>query len=675
VNIRQIIAVALLVATGVARATTPPTAISATVNPEAAAAAAVPVAGAPMQAVGPQGMLDPAKVAAWGDQFFHTVMAQTHVPGAVFVVVDHGKIIVLRGYGVATPGGAPIDPNTTLFRLGSITKVLTAIAASQMIGEGRIRLDENVNHYLTQIQVPDTYGPISIYDLLSHEGGFGADLRGVDAPTEAGANISPAEMQRLLVPRVRPPGEFSAYDNNGWGVLGLALANASGMSYRQLIEQRVFRPLGMTHSVIGLPGTALEEAIGEHYVMPDGSVARISHSFLKPIEQGAGDASATGADMARLMIALLQGGEIDGNRILTPQEFHALTNMNTHRLHPMLPGLGRAIYEDRPNGHFALRHDGGMRGSADSMVLYPNRQIGVYFAVNARPYNPFDGETLSGLVAGVWQFLTAPNPKVSMAQFLPYLEIHKEFAQAFLGPPPPQKVDLQGVHELDDADLARLAGLYRGTPSQFASFVGNLQVEVVEGLHVAPGGHGTLLIGGERYRQVYPDLFESAHSDVQYAFRVTPFGTLMGTSALWLDRRAAWYSVPSLTVLPLILLPLLLVCAIFYVRSRRRLYRKLAFPVAALGALYALCLVLEAQYANYALVSNNMWMAVLWRLLLQAVLLGLLLWPVLLLRGWRREPPARTLGAMAAAVHLTLLALSGWVLILLAGYWQLIGRI
>lgn len=674
-DIRRIIIVLLIVATGVARATTRTAAMSAAVNPEMAAAAAVPSGGATIQAAGPQGALDPAKVAAWGDQFFHRVMAQTHVPGAVFVVVDHGKIVVLRGYGVTTPGGPPIDPNTTLFRLGSITKVLTAIAASQMIGEGKIRLDENVNHYLTQIQVPAADGPISIYDLLSHEGGFGADLRGVDAPTEAGADISAAEMQRLLVPRVRPPGEYVAYDNNGWGVLGLALANASGMPYGQLIEQRIFQPLGMTHAVIGLPGAALGQAIGEHYVMPDGKVVRIPHSMLKPIEQGAGDASASGADVARFMIALLQGGEIDGNRILTPAEFHALTDMNAHRLHPMLPGLGRAIYEDRPDGHFALRHDGGMRGSADSMELYPSRQIGVYFAVNARPYNPFDGETLSGLVKGVWEFFTDPNPKVSMQQFLPFLEIHKEFAQAFLGPAPPQRVDLQGVHELGDADLERLAGLYRGTPSQFASFVGNLQVEVVEGIRVAPDGHGMLLIGGQPYRQVYPDLFENPHSDVRYAFRVTPFGTFMGTAALWLDRRTAWYSTPSLTVLPLILLPLLLVCAIFYVRSRRGLYRTLGSLVAALGALYALCLVLEAQYANYALVSNNMWMAVLWRLLLQLVLLGLLFWPALLLRGWRREPPARTPGGVAAGAHFTLLALSGWVLILLAGYWQLLGRI
>lgn len=674
-NIRQVIAVLLVVATAVARGATPSAAISAAVNPEMAAAAAVP-SGTAQQAPGPQGTLDPAKVAAWGDEFFHRIMARTHVPGAVFVVVDHGRIIVLRGYGVTTPGGAAIDPDTTLFRLGSITKVLTAIAASQMIGEAKIRLDENVNHYLTQIQVPDRYGPISIYDLLSHEGGFGADLRGVDAPTEGGADVSPAEMQRLLVPRVRPPGEYIAYDNNGWGVLGLALANASGMSYGQLIEQRVFQPLGMSHAVIGLPGAALGAAIGEHYVMPDGRVVRIAPSLLKPMEQGAGDASATGADMARLMIALLQGGEIDGKRILTPAEFHALTDMNAHRLHPMLPGLGRAIYEDRPDGHFALRHDGGMRGSADSMELYPDRQLGVYFAVNARPYNPFDGETLSGLGKGIWEFFTDRNPKVSMQQFLPFLEIHQQFAQAFLAPAPaPQSVDLHGLHALGDAQLASLAGLYRGTPSAFASFVGNLQVEVVEGVRVAAGGHGTLLIGGIRYRQVYPDLFAGPHSDVRYAFKVTPFGTFMGTSALWLQRRAAWYSVPSLTVLPLILLPLLLVCSIFYARSRRRLYRTLGSQAAGLGALYAFCLVLEAQYANYALVSDNMWMAVLWRLLLQLVLLGLLIWPVLLLRGWRREPPARTLSGVAAALHFSVLALSAWMLVLLAGYWRLLGRI
>lgn len=628
----------------------------------------------PYPAAAQGGSLNPQAVQTWADKYFHDLMARSHVPGAVFVVVDHGHVVVARGYGARTPGGSAIDPQNTLFRLGSVTKTLTAIAATQMIDERRIDLASDVNRYLTQIQIPDTYGPITIRNLLAHEGGFGADLRGVDAPTSAGADISPAEMQRLLVPRVRPPGEYIAYDNNGWGVLGLALANASHERYRDMIAERVFRPLGMTHAAIGIPDAELSSVIEEHYVMPDGTVQRIDHQFLKPMEEGAGNASATGADMARYMIALLQGGEIDGKRVVTPAEFKTLTDFNSHRLHPMLPGYARAFYETREAGHEAFGHDGGMEGSACSMVLFPAEQIGVFWAVNARPYNPFDGETLTGVAKGIRMFLLGPKPKVSLEDFLGFLKLDESFAKEFLPPAPPQTVQTQGQHWLSDQEIAGLAGTYVGTPSQFASFVGNLQVRLIEGLTVAPGGHGSVLIGGNKFAQIYPGLFENPKTHERRAFSVTPYGTFMGTAALWIMRRVGWYETPLLVVLPLLLFPLLLVFAVLYRLGRNPVYRRFGPVAAGLGVAFAVGVFLEGQYANWALIADQMWLAYLWRLILQLVLLGLLIWPVLLFLRWRDVPPSRSFGGIAAVIHFLILAVCSWLLIVLAGYWDLLGK-
>jgi CubicO group peptidase (beta-lactamase class C family) len=634
------------------------------------------VCAAPAMAQPAAAPLDPAAVQRWADAFFQTNMAKSHVPGAVVVVVDHGKVVFMKGYGVTTPvGGHPIDPDTTLFRLGSITKVLTAITATQLIEEGRIDPASDVNRYLKRIQVPRTYPqPVTIADLLAHEGGFGADLRGVDAPTNAEANISPARMQRLLVPRVRPPGRYIAYDNNGWGVLGLTLADATGESYADLVHQRVFEPLGMTHATIGVPDQDAGLVIGEHYVAPDGRVTRIDHSLLRPMEQGAGDASASGSDVARLMIALLQGGQIDGKRVLSPAGYAAITDFDAHRLHPMLPGYARALYEDRPLGHDAIRHDGGMAGSAASMELYPREQIGVFFAVNARPYNPFDGETLTGLIKGVRMFLFDPKPKVSMSEFVPFLKIHESFARQFLPPAPPEVVNTQGVQTLSDGDIARLAGKYVPTNSGFASFVGNLQVGLIEGVQVAPAGHGAVSIGGQVYRQIHPGLFEDPLTKTRMAFHSDRYGDFIGPAALWIDKRAAWYETPLLTIAPLVGLPLLLVFAGFYGFSHRPAYRRLGLSVAVLGVLYLVCLVLEAQYANQVLMIDQGWIAILWRVLLQLVLLGLFLWPFALLWSWR-EPPKLGVRGVAAAVHLGLIGLASFALIALAAYWKLLGLI
>ena len=623
------------------------------------------------------GSLDPAAVQKWADQFFQTNMAASHVSGAVVVVVDHGRVIVLKGYGVTTPvGGHPIDPDTTLFRLGSITKVLTAITATQLIEEGRIDPASDVNRYLKRIKIPSTYPqPVTITELLAHEGGFGADLRAVDAPTNAEANVSPARMQRILVPRVRPPGRYIAYDNNGWGVLGLTLADATGVSYPDLVRQRIFEPLGMTHAVIGIPDKDLGIVIGEHYVSPDGRVMRINHSMLRPMEQGAGDASASGSDMARLMIALLQGGQIDGKRVLSPAGYSAITDFDAHRLHPMLPGYGRALYEDRPDGHFAIRHDGGMSGSAASMELYPREQVGVFFAVNARPYNPFDGETLTGLIAGVDMALFAPKPKVSMAEFVPFLKIHEDFARQFLPPAPPEPINTAGVRTLTDSDIAGLAGKYIPTNAQFASFVGNLQVQLIEGLQVAPAGGGAVSIGGQVYRQIHPGLFEDPKTKARMAFHSDASGDFVGPAALWIDKRAAWYETPLLTIAPLIGLPLLLILAGFYGFSARGAYRRLGLSAAALGALYVLGLAVEAQYANRVIILDQEWIAVIWRGLLQLVLLGLFVWPFALAWSWRKAPPKLGVRGVAAAVHLSLIGVACLALVALAAYWKLLGLV
>jgi CubicO group peptidase (beta-lactamase class C family) len=621
------------------------------------------------------GSLDPVAVQKWADAYFDQALARSHAPGAVLVVVDHGHVVYLKGYGVTTPsGGHPIDPNTTLFRLGSITKVLTAITATQLIEAGRIDPASDVNSYLKRIRVPSTFGaPVTVNELLAHEGGFGADLRGVDAPTNAKANIPPSEMQRLLVPRVRPPGRYIAYDNNGWGVLGLTLADATGEPYADLVREHVFAPLGMDHSTIGVPDADMSRVIGEHYVMPDGRVKQIDHSLLKPMEQGAGDASATGADMARLMIALLQGGELDGKRVLSPAGYAALTNFDAHRLHPMLPGYGRALYEDRPAGYHAIRHDGGMAGSASSMELYPDQQIGVFFAVNARPYNPFDGETLSGLVRGVRMFLFDPKPKVSMEDYQPFLKIHQAFAGQFLPPAPPEVVDTRGVKTLSDADLAALAGTYVPTSSGFSSFVGRLQVAAIEGLHVAPAGPGAINVSGRIFRQVHPGLFENAESGDRMAFHVDAFGAFIGPAALWIDRRVGKYESPVFTVLPLLFLPILLLFAGLYGFSKRPAYRQFGFAAAGLGVVYFACIVLEGQFATAVLINNQPWLSFIWRAVLQFDIVGLALWPFGLAWAWMREPPSLRVRGVAAAIHLGLIGVGCWLLVALASYWKLIG--
>jgi CubicO group peptidase (beta-lactamase class C family) len=614
----------------------------------------------------------PADMAQWTDAYFTEALRKTRVPGAVVIIVDHGKIVFAKGYGVtAATDGKQVNIDTTLFRIGSISKVFTALSASQMIDEGAIDPRADVNRYLKRIQVPSTFGqPVTVGQLLLHEGGFGTDLRGVDAPTDAKAQVSPREMQRLLVPRVRPPGLYPAYDNNGWGVLGLTLADASGQSYRDLTARRLFSPLGMTHSVVGVPDDRRSDAAHDHHVRPDGTVNEIDWSLLKPIEQGAGDISSTGSDMGRFMIAMLQKGRLDGKTVISPSVYAAVTDFDAHRLHPALPGYGRALYEDRPAGRFAIRHDGGMSGSAASMELYPDAQVGVFFAINARPENPFDGETLSGLVKGVWVFLRGGKSAVSLEDFLKFLKFHEAFAARYI--PAPTSAPTAQSGPLWTADQLRaLQGTYVGTSSDYASFIGKLQVGLIEGRPVMLSPDGKLKIGGEPYTQVAPGLFSNDKTGVRLAFVHDKGETFLGEGWLWRQHlRPAWKS-PLFLVAPLVLFPILLLSGLAYLK-RSSARRRLGLAATGLGIAYLGGWVLEAQYAIGLFVAGWTPVIVLWRLIFTLVVGGLALWPAWMAMNWRHSPPSLTVKGVAVAIHLLLIAAVCWSLVALAGVWGLV---
>lgn len=611
-------------------------------------------------------------MSSWVDTYFAETIAETHVPGAVVVIVQEGQVVFSRGYGVASLGGEQVDPNETLFRLGSISKVVTALMALEMIEAGEIDPSADVNTYLEQVEVPAAFNrAVTISDLLTHQGGFAADLRGMERATDAEAQISPAEMQRLLVSRARPPGFYPAYDNNGWGLLGLSLADGRGVSFRELARTRVFEPFGMSSAVVGVPDNRRGQSTSAYQITGAGDASEIDLSLLVPTEQGAGDVSASGADMARFMTALLQRGQLDGRAVISPAALAQLTDFDAHRLHPSLAGYGAALYEARPAGRFAMRHDGGMRGAASSMMLYPDAGIGVFWAINARPENPFDGETMSGLVRGVVQYLSGPPPAVSIEDFLRFLDFHKAFAERYI-PANPAFADVGVGGELwSDEVLQSLQGRYLGTSSQYESFIGNLQVEVIEGRPVVLGADGKLLIGGQPHTQIGPGLFQNDETGDRLGFSREENGVFLGENWLFRQQLMPSWRNPLLTVVPLVLFPLLLLTGLIHA-GRANARRTIGVSAALLGLAYAAGWMLEAEFATRLLVSGAEWVSLIWRITFSIAALGLALLPFLMVRNFFASPLRLSFKGVSAGVHFLLIAMMSSSLAVLAVYWNLI---
>jgi CubicO group peptidase (beta-lactamase class C family) len=149
-----------------------------------------PELGPPFYALRPGvsgiGSIDTIRLRGMVDEFMARDMAELRVPGAVVAMVQDGRVILLRGYGIADSAtGALVDPSTTLFRLGSVTKPVTALAALQLVEQGRLDLHRDVNEYLTAFQIPAKFErPITAHHLLTHTAGIDVRLHGTAASAE-----------------------------------------------------------------------------------------------------------------------------------------------------------------------------------------------------------------------------------------------------------------------------------------------------------------------------------------------------------------------------------------------------------------------------------------------------------------------------------------------------------
>lgn len=151
---------------------------------------------------------------AFLDRIMPAALARYNVPGATVAIVKDGRLVVAKGYGyndVATR--TPIDAGTTLFRIGSATKLFTWTAAMQLVEEGKIDLDADVNTYLKEMKIPDTYPgkPVTMRHLMTHTAGFEdsgrhfvvGDVAEIIPFRQAAADNIPS--------RVNPPGKVSSY--------------------------------------------------------------------------------------------------------------------------------------------------------------------------------------------------------------------------------------------------------------------------------------------------------------------------------------------------------------------------------------------------------------------------------------------------------------------------------
>jgi CubicO group peptidase (beta-lactamase class C family) len=599
--------------------------------------------------------LSVADLEPWLDGYFPNALNAGDVAGGVVAVVKDGQVLFEKGYGFADfDKRTPVDPKTTLFRWGSVSKLFTWTAVMQLVEQGKIDLDTDVNQYL-DFKIPVREGKaITMRNIMTHTAGFEERLKGITWDAVDGDLSLDRYLKEYIPVRIYAPGATPAYSNFAAALAGYIVARVSGVSFDDYVDKYLLEPLEMRNSTFRQP-------------LPEGFKAHVSNGYQaasmepKAFElvgpAPAGSLSAPGEDMTHFMIAHLQNGRYGSGQILkqeTAEQMHTSALTILPRMDRMLLGF----YEDNYNGHRVIAHGGDTQWFHSDLHLYLVDGIGLLASVNSL-----------GKGGAAHEILTT---------------LFHDFTDRYLpGPTLDGKVD-----EKTAAEHARMiAGRYRVSRRVDSNFVSLLYA--TQQTTVDDNGDGTISVSSEtspsgmplRWREIEPFVWREEHAKTLLSAgaeggQVVRFG--YGDSAAievydrtpW-EKSSGWW-VPATSAAVMVLMLSVLAWPISALVRRR--YR-VAYPLSGVNAR-------AHRWVRIAALSSSL-VFIAWFVLLVAMISSLGLIPklggvagaLLVL-----SPIAFVGGAVAGLWNLWIVAKSGrrvwaklWALLVAAALMLLLG--
>lgn len=317
------------------------------------------------------------------DRFFATEMRKRHIPGLTFVFVQNGQILLSKGYGYANlEKEIPFDPDDTVVRIGSVSKLFVASAVMQLVEMGQLDLHVDVNQYLNTFQLDDRFSePVTLAHLLTHTAGF------QDPPYQTVTD--PAQVQPLgpylaqhMPARDHPPGETFLYSNHGVALAAYVVEQVSGIPFDRYVAENILHPLQMEKSGYLLSPPA-SDGLAVGYAVEKRK--QIAQPLDYDSDYPGGSMVSTATDMAHFMLAHLQEGCYRDACILQPA-----TIAEMHRQQATMPSEGQNVtygfVEGWKNGQRLIGHTGAIRGFGSVLDLLPERGAGYFISFNQECY-------------------------------------------------------------------------------------------------------------------------------------------------------------------------------------------------------------------------------------------------------------------------------------------------
>jgi CubicO group peptidase (beta-lactamase class C family) len=327
------------------------------------------------------------------DAYVAKAMAEWRVPGMAIVVVKDDSVVFIKGYGVRELGKPDLVTVHTRFGNMSTTKAFTALLVAMLADSGKLGFDDPVTKYEPGVQFADPYvtREVTVRDLLTHRVGFPDpeylwDNSGLEFP----------EMVRRLrlVPVNSSFRSRFEYNNVGYGLAGDIAGKAAGTTWQALMQNRIYRPLGMTESypdARSMRAAGVTDVSAPHGIVRDTvRVLPASADIVDPVAP-AGAAFSTATDMGKWLRFLLDSARVAGKRLVSAQNFAQLQRPQqvltgaypaTEMTHPHFQAYGFGWFLRDYRGEFVAYHTGSIEGRSAIVGLIPDRRLGVAILTN-----------------------------------------------------------------------------------------------------------------------------------------------------------------------------------------------------------------------------------------------------------------------------------------------------
>lgn len=452
---------------------------------------------------------------AFLDGFMPMQLLENNIAGAVVVVVKDGQVLLCSGYGYRDEKNKiPMDGNTTLLRVASISKLFTATAVMQLVEQGLLDLDTDVNQYL-DFTIHHTFpNPITLRTLLTHTSGFEDVGRNLAVPT--GDRL--VSLQEYLVEnqpvRIFPPGVVPTYSNYGTTLAGYIVQRVANEPFEEYVERHILRPLHMENSTFLQPvPNHMQPHLSKGYVLA--SDRNKPFEFIQAIPAGA--MTSSGADIAKFMLANLQKKSSPILKDSTLKMMHERVFGSS----PELGGMDLGFFERTRHGQRVLEHAGDTRCFHSQLHLIPQENLGFFVIFNSAGYQRIN------LASMLW--------RAFIDRYFPYQIVVKELA----GIDPGIEGNYMTTKRFETSFLRLLNVLSTARVDRAGN---EIIVDAICGFNCAP----------KNWKRIAPNLYQTQSGEGRLLFTSMDDGTRVMFTDIGAFTKCHWYESRNFAVCLLI---------------------------------------------------------------------------------------------------------------------------